>query len=319
MKMNIKKIMSLVLAIIMIATCTACSAKDTADDTSTEHSLVDTKPSYEIPSINTSEFLKLPSEGDGIEAYRAEVSKRIKAMEADEDVKFSTPEEIEFLESNGYDLSYRGIEMAEYSDTYMELEVYTYPIVYVGENDSVQVWSITKYGDIYAKAIVGKVNSYSSSDYLGDAHCPEESDSDEIIRSERGFAVVHNEKNNQITFWSLGEMICQHDLPENSVYCGFSDWVGYLFRAGTDVYALADFGTIQANSKDMCTIKPIAHNVQMVIDADYYMGSDDWAQPLFLMTDGTVKGYCDWVGDEDAPSDDPSHLYDIRHEGGYDK
>lgn len=322
MKINMKKVVSLVLAILMIASCTACTSKNPGtniDTTQAQTEETGNSISSENTEIDKSDFLRAPNEGNEIGAYRAEVSKRLKAMDGNEDVKFSTPEEIQFLENNGYDMTYRGLEMALYSSTYMELEIYTYPIVYVGDNGSIQVWSILESGDIYVKAIEGKLDNHFSSDYIGDAHCPKETETVRIIRSEKGFAVVHDEANDKIAFWSLGEKICEHEVPANSVYCGFSDWVGYIFRAGTDVYALVDFGTIQSNGKENCEIKPIAHNVQLVIDADYYMGSDDWAQPLFLMTDGTVKGYCEWMGTKGAPSDDPSYLYEIRYEGGYDK
>lgn len=314
MKNKFAKIMSLVLTLIMIISCTACS-KDSAQDTSQ----ADTSTQVETEDIKLSDFLKQPAEGHEVEAYRAEVSRRLKEIEKDENAKFITEAEKAFLEDNGFDLSVRGIEMAEYSDSYMELSLYSYPIVYVGNNNSIQVWSVDKYGNLYAQAIEGKVSDYHTSDYFGKVHCPEENDSKEIVKSEKSFAVVHDQEKDMVEFWSFGEMLCKHELPKDSIYTGFSDWVGYIFRAGTDVYALSDFGTINANGKEMCSIEPIAHNVQMVIDADYYMGSDDWAQPLFLMTDGSVKGYCSWVGNEGAPSDDPSYLYEIRYEGGYDK
>ncbi len=316
MKNTLTKIMSLVLALVMILSCAACGNKETTQDASLGG---DTSIYSEKDDYNISDFLKQPAEGNEVESYRAEVSRRLKVIEKDENAKFVTESEKVFLETNGFDLSVRGIEMAEYSDSYMELSIYSYPIVYVGDNNSIQVWSIDKYGSLYAQAIEGKISEYHSSKYFGNVHCTDEEDSREIIKNENGFAVVHDEEKDVVEFWSLGELLCKHELPNDSIYTGFSDWVGYIFRAGTDVYALADIGTINANHKEMCTIKPIAHNVQMVIDADYYMGSDDWAQPLFLMTDGTVKGYCEWVGDEGAPSDHPSYLYDIRHEGGYDK
>ena len=318
MKKTFVKIMSLVLAFVLIASCTACSKKSSADGTGMEQSSITGDASVEKQDFKISDFLKAPAEGSELEKYRTEVNRRVKDMENDEDAMFSTPEEMKFLEANGYDLSRRGIELARYSEDYMELSMYRYPVVFVTENDSVQVWSITEYGELYIDTIIQN-SSGTGYDYVGDVHYTSQSENEEVIRNERSFAVLYDTETNKITLWSLGEVICQHELPEKSVYCGFSDWVGYIFRAGTDVYALSDIGVIQANSKHMCEIKPIAHNVKMVIDADYYMGSDDWAQPLFLMTDGTVKGYCEWVGNEGAPSDDPSYLYDIRHEGGYDK
>ncbi len=316
MKTKMKKFVTLALAIIMIISCTACNKNTPAEDTvsTTNQTIQDENQDKKIP-----DFLNAPAADGEIEGFRKEVLNRLKALEKDEDAKFSTPEEIKFLEENGFTLSRRGLEMAEYDESYMELTIYNYPVVYKTEDSSVQVWALTQYGELYIRTIIDTNNRYSYSDYLGNVHPAEMTENESIIRDESGFAVVYDEKENEVTFWSMGNVICQHTVPEGSVYCGFSDWVGYIFRAGTDVYALSDVGTISANNKETCDLRPIAHNVQMVIDADYYMGSDDWAQPLFLMTDGTVKGYCEWVGDRDATSDDSSHLYDIRYEGGYDK
>lgn len=71
-------------------------------------------------------------------------------------------------------------------------------------------------------------------------------------------------------------------------YCGWSYWCGLIFRDGSNVFA------IKCDAKK----RLIAENVALVIDSDYRATSDAWSQPLFLMTDGSVKVYIGWNNED---------------------
>jgi hypothetical protein len=229
-----------------------------------------------------------------IEAFVAEFQGRLKNLSdyTPSEPIYWCPSEAEIYWANEYD-----IDLYEYGP---------YPIVYQDDEEGIKVYTVLESGLVYT-TFWG----------LGNAHFQGDSETDEIIHSTQDYALVMNSAANTVSCWSFGNELCKHDLPHEAVYVGFSDWVGYLFRAGTDVYALYDIGTCNFDKgEDPCGIKLIAENVMYVIDADYYASSDAWSQPLFHMTDGTVKVYCDWVED---PSNLESCLSGIGYEGGYDK
>lgn len=315
MKMNFKKIVSLIIAIIMIATCTACANNKPIDDanstqstTAPETSGMATEPGK---SFDTSEFLERPENDEvAIEVYRQEVKRRNQLTAKEE--SFVTDAERAYLEANGYDFHSYGARIEEYSEMYGELYTDYFPVI-MKSSKGVELWYTNLRGEIQVDAIEGKCMDGWSSDYHGPLHY-DTADGEEYIDCCESWVMVYNQSAGKVKVWSLEEVIDEFEVPEDAIYGGQSFWIGYLFRSGTDVYAA------KYNAETETTdVYVIAHNVKMIIDADYAMGSDDWAQPLFLMTDGTVKGYCEWMGEEGAPLDDPSYLYDIRYEGGYDK
>lgn len=132
-----------------------------------------------------------------------------------------------------------------------------------------------------------------------------------LIETTADYAIVSSDSG--VSLWKFGEESSEANLPDESIYAGFSYWQGYIFRAGTDIYSVAvgDTGDL--------TSTPIAHGVDKVIVTDYRLNSDAWSQPLFQMEDGSIKAYCIWKGNQDADADDASHLVDIEYEGGYPK
>lgn len=130
---------------------------------------------------------------------------------------------------------------------------------------------------------------------------------DEIIYSSTDFAYTYESEKGEIKRWELGKELSSYMVPPESVYCGKSNFEGYLFRSGTDVYAFREDFTIDC----------IAHNVEYVISATYRYGSDPCSQPLFQMTDGSIKAYISWEADEGASVDHESHLHSPKIEGEY--
>lgn len=256
------------------------------------------------PEISKLSFKNTPSDSSALEKYRNEVSKRI------EDEEFFTEEEEKFFESQGY---HKRNEMcySKYDSLYDEIYIYVCPILYRNSSGGVEMLYTYSDGSLCRRSITG---SYVS-DYLENVHYSLEDG--EIINGTEGYSIVYESKTGRVSVWSLGECVREYVVPEESVYTGLSAWAGYIFRSGTDVYAVKDWG-LAGNSTDF-GVNPIAHNVKEVILADYYLSSDEWSNPLFLMTDGTLKAYSEWRGDREAPLDDESHLVDIYYEGGYGK
>lgn len=320
MKKNIMRILTLALCLVALATCIiGCSDghEDLINDSFTTNNETTSPIIAEVTKNDENEirnFSKLPAEGKEIEEYRAEVNRRLKKMSEDENAEFVTEDEEKFIEGEGYNIPGNGIRADMFNKSYSEFTTYYFPIVYQ-EEDNIQIWCMTDYGELYMEAVTGQLYGGRTIHYAGNANYTVTGD-EEIVRRLQDLAVVYDKASGNVSFWSLGEKMSEHTVPENSVYAGFSYWEGYIFRSGTDVYAVRDYG-IYSNQESGVYV--IARNVKMVIDADFDMGSDDWSQPLFLMTDGSVKGYCTWRGDESAPTDDESFLYDMLYEGGYHK
>lgn len=323
MKIRFGRIITLVVLCLFTCTCLfGCgsnASSDTAQNADTTIdmiNLVDDKKNDSIINLenttgNTNSILKLPNEANALEEYRKEVKKRIELVEAEED--FVTDVERAYLEANGYNVLGYGARVDRYSEVYGELHSYIYPVLYKSSNGT-ELWSTNARGELHTVAIEGKCNNGFSSDYLGYVH-HELAEGEEYAKCDASYVATYEAKTGKFSVWNFEEVISQQMVPENSVYAGFSFWEGYIFRCGTDVYAVRDYGCYSQKT-EVCVI---AHDVETVISADFAMGSDDWSQPLFLMTDGTVKGYCSWYAEDDAPVDDPSHLKELRYEGGYDK
>lgn len=130
----------------------------------------------------------------------------------------------------------------------------------------------------------------------------------EVIEENQAYAYIYFRETGEIKVYERRKATDVYNLPEESIYAGFSYWVGHIFRSGDDVYAFT--------KKE--EIVPIAHGVQAVIEADYELTSDAWSQPLFLMNDGTLKAYCNWkVEKEGWKTDDPRLLEEVVYEGGW--
>lgn len=299
MKKFIAMIMTLLL---MMATLVACGNTPSTDPSTSNpiETTMATEPSSTAPSTDDpsedkipSSFSTLPSAENLIETYQMEVKYRLSREE------YFTIEEREYLAKHEYDYGYRCIR--EYANG--ALYTYAYPVVYRVEDDIVIAYSragiLSFEGEYEVTNNLWKIYGSPS------VHTSQLTEEEKEIAEERG-SVAYNSTSGSVSFWEFGELVATHTVPAGAVYAGVSDWEGYIFRAGSEVYAVALEGS-----------RKIADGVSVVILADYYAGSDDWSQPLFLMQDGSLKVYCSWYGDREAPADDPCHLQDICYEGGY--
>ena len=76
-------------------------------------------------------------------------------------------------------------------------------------------------------------------------------------------------------------------LPLGAKYAGYSLWAGYLFQFGTTVYSV-----YQDNAKEDVVL--VSDSVINIVDCNTYLTSDAFSNPIFLMTNGTLKGYITW-------------------------
>lgn len=299
-----KRVFTIILALLLMVTLVACGNKNESTDTnapSNNTTATETKPSTttNIPAS----FREVPSKENLLEAYRNEVKYR----STQED--YFTKEEKVFLESLGYGTGNAVIR--EWNSLYSVLHEYFYPVVYRVE-DEVLIVHNTGILSFESKDYSTQNNAYT----FGYVHNPQPiEDEEEILAWKMEYGAIYNQTTGNISFWELGEKTVEYNVPKGAVYAGYSHWEGFLFRDGTKVYAVVDYALPGMNVKQ--GVKLIADGVDKVILADYAAGSDDWSQPLFLMKDGTIKVYCSWYGDKNAPADDPCHLQEIRYEGGY--
>lgn len=300
-KTNLIKTTLLTAAFVFVCTGCAGDKEETPKNPDT---------TYVSNEIDISVFTEVETSSENISVYRDEVSKRLESLEKGKD--FITDQEWAAISSE-WDMSQNLYRHQSYFTTfdklYEETSKYYYPVVFRDGNDLV-MWYTSDSGSLLFKGVYG---NWNSSNYGGSTHCDYTT---EFISSssESEYALTYSQETGKMTFWKLGKEISNYSVPAGSVYCGFSDFEGYIFRSGTDVYALKAEGTQNSDGKVVC----IAHNVQYVIDADYYFGSDPWCQPLFLMKDGSIKAYIGWNGNQASP-DDESHLSELQYEGSWDK
>ncbi|MBR6505128.1 MAG: hypothetical protein IKT41_05455 [Clostridia bacterium] len=205
-----------------------------------------------------------------------------------------------------YNLYIRNREVGfitSYNELYNETREYYYPII-LSDKDEV----VIAYTDEYGKLCVYNA-SKDSHDYFRNIHVLEGT---EFIDNCANYSIVYT--GNSVQAWDHCKLVAETTVPTDSIYTGFSYWEGYIFRNNGDIYSVQ---LEKQEEKFTLTSEAIAHKVKEVISTDYELNSDAWSQPLFLMKDGTVKAYCIWHGDKDAPRDDVCHLSAPQYEGGY--
>ena len=249
-------------------------------------------------SVNLDRF----TESSSIDYYRWDVSHRF-----EENIPFLTDEEKSVVEMSGF----------KCFDTYVTrqnqttLSIYYYPVVY-REGDGLFMWYTTEYGRVYYMEVFPKVSSdyhYGGELHLKETEDDEDEEDEEIGRFLRS-SVTYNPNTGKVSEWKFGKLSQTSYVPKNSTFVGHAFFDGFLFRQGSDVYAVQymDGGALDTHV--------IAHGVQYVIASEYKQNSDAWCAPLFLMEDGEVKVYVCWESLGEEP-DDPGHLLPIQYEGGY--
>ncbi len=298
---------TLIIISILLTTTALYGCSNTSVDTS-ESTDNTTSPTETIEEeIDISSFPELETISENLDVYRQEVSKRLNSL--GEDDNFITDEEWSAISTkwiNSEEILYFHSEFVTgFNTLYDETSKYYCPVVFREENGLVMYYT-DENANVFTQKLTG---TWNSSNFIGNLH----SDNTESIYSDVDYTLTYTQETGQVTVWNFGKDISYYSVPEGSVYCGISYFEGYIFRNGTDVYAVQAEGVRNADG----TVECIAHDVEYVIDTDYAYGSDPWCQPLFKMTDGSIKAYIGWEGDENAAPDDTSHLCDLRYEGGY--
>lgn len=290
-----KKILCAALAVVLVAII-ALVGSIIADHRSDKNTIDNTDIVETIEESNSTEDLDLLEAKPSLSLYRETVKERLKEWELT-DKGFSRGDEWVYLKSqidgiSSYDIF---IMDGDYK--------YYYPVVF-NDDGNIVLWYTDGNG-----TVITKWDEKHSTNYVGSLHFSGDDKGIEEVYNTQDVTITYIATEGIIEKWEYGKVVASTIIPDESVFCGISRFEGLIFRAGTDVYAIKEDG------------KPtvIAHDVKYVIDAEYRCGSDPWSQPLFLMTDGTLKVYINWEGDRDAPIDDESHLVEPYHEGSYEK
>lgn len=300
------KIISLVISLVIVSTalCGCGTTSKTANVDKTSNT------SYQ-EEIDISIFKEVETSSENVDIYRKEVNSRLDSLKEDE--SFINDEDWDAISNSEWltDSKYRhNAYFTTFNELYEETYEYYYPVVF-RDGHQLILWYTTESGYLGHVRLFGVgtlPGSGTQIHYNSSSH-------EEILKSEANYTVTYAKETGEVKVWEFGEVFATFTgIPANSEYCGFSRFEGYIFRSGTDVYSLNAIDTHNADGSVVC----IAHNVQYVIDADYYYGSDPWCQPLFIMTDGSVKAYIGWEGDQDTP-DSTTHLCDLQYEGSWDK
>lgn len=245
------------------------------------------EPKTDYPGITIGEVPKkvMSVECETIDDYREEVIRRIRSKQY-----FISDEEIAFLESKG--LYMHGKYISAYDELYNEITNYHYPII-VSKEDSIYLWYTSEDGKVYSEKFkelyFGK--SLEEKEDKGRAH--DDLENRIILTESHNSSIVYDEDTGKIQEWTFGLLTNNYMVPENSVYIGESKAEGFIFRSGTDVYTLC-------NNQVMV----IAHNVKQVISINGYYDHNNTSQPIFIMTDDSVKIY---VGSIDTDN----HLFEM--------
>ena len=115
--------------------------------------------------------------------------------------------------------------------------------------------------------------------------CPDENST--VILSSPEVTVFWNESLGKIVEKVNNNVTRSELLPINSRYVGYSFWAGFIFQAEDRVFSVFAY-----NEEEPVVL--ISENVDVVIATDIKLTSDAWSNPLFLMKDGSLKGYITW-------------------------
>lgn len=307
-----KNLISIILVFAIITTAlSGCGNTTTTQPNEESNSNTTTTSPILDPTedeIDISIFPEVEASSENINVYREEVSKRFSSNKEDE--FFISDEEWEAISNSFTDSKYwYNTFFTTFSNLNGTSYNYYYPVLF-RDGDMLILWYTNESGNLLFEKLQGYGNI--GGNYGGQLH--HDTSDKEILANKTDYALTYTQETGKVEVWQFGTLVKDYSVPKNSIYCGLSYFEGYIFRNGTDVYSLKAENTRTNDGSVEC----IAHNVQYVIDADYYYGSDPWCQPLFIMTDGSIKCYIGWEGNQDV-LDDPSHLCELQYEGSWDK
>ena len=295
-------ILAIVITLLLTALCSCGKTPATPSVSST--------PTVQ-EEIDISSFREVKASSENIHVYREEVTRRTENAQGD-DIFISDKDwdVIQLYWDESDILSKGNVGIVSYSKLYKETSDYCYPVVF-RDGESLIMWYTTESGSVLLEELYGNLRD---SNFIGQAHYDLDNENELILECHDGSATIYNQETGEVSCWSFGKKMETTNVVKGGIYCGHSHFEGYIFRLGSDVYALRTRFFEEGKQ-----VECIAHNVKYVIDSSYSYGSDPWSQPLFLMNDGTVKCYVSWEGNEDAAPDDSSHLCDLQYEGSYQK
>lgn len=296
-------VLALVLVGLFLITCNMASAETSSKTDSSNTSAAQVEYSFQaIENIASNEVLK---------TYWNAVYDRV--WEAGRGGAYLTADEHNYLLDKGFHLyDFEGRYIGKFDSRTGSFRMSYFPVVFEGQN-GIELWFTDDSGNLQMKAIEGKLTNNRTWDLFEDAH--HTLDQNETILTQNAFfQTVYDSTTGCISVWEFGQKIREHFVPKNSIYAGFSSVEGFIFRSGSDVYAVRDYRC----DKMKFGVEVIAHNVEFVIDADYEADNpDEFSQPLFLMKDGSVMCYCTFYSEDGIPVDDERHLIQIRFEMGF--
>ena len=286
--------------VILSVTMTGCTRNDSVTSSDSEETVSKQDITQNLEATPDYHFYELSDNAEEIlDYYRFEVSRRVRSTE-----DFVKEDEARWYEDNGYEVHNpeEGV-LYQYYPLYQDGDYYYYPLVVSVGNINHFVHT-TDHGSVLISPSIGGGNvigqlhlTYEEEQALGNPTIIDKVTFETRIYSEKGFQT-----------YQFGKLV--ETLDVSGEYCGHSILKGYLFRDGTDVYAVR-----RNDELELFYSLPIAHHVKYVIEPNYKLNSDAWSQPLFLMEDGSIKAYLEW-NNKDVP-DSPDNLVDPYYEGGY--
>lgn len=274
------------------------SAEGNSSDNSSEaNELIDI---YKFKEVKASPYT------NNINIYRQEVLSRIQSLNPND--SFITNEEWKVI-SEAKTINETKVKhftsFVTMNSLYEQTHKYYYPVIF-RDGELLVLWYTNESGQLFFKELYG--DGVIKEKNGGNVHYVA---ADMIISNKHDQAINYSQKTGKIEILQFGKVINSFDqIPQNSVYCGYSKLEGYIFRKGSDVYSLKF-------TNDVPALTCIAHFVKYVIDCDYSYSSDYWSQPLFQMLDDDLRVYVRLVNNLDY--DDTMFLLPLKDEGGYNK
>ena len=196
--------------------------------------------------------------------------------------KTPSKNKLNILYDNGFDLD--GNEL-----TLPDGQIYYYPVI-IGNSVYFMDYNSYLYRYKFSEGAEELVNC--------SIHHEINPENEELMSETVDGLLAYNHSTSSISYWNMQKEIYNVKLPHDTVYAGFSEGEGYIFRSNSDVYSFKDK-----------KLKKIATNVKLVVITDYGWTPDYYSQPLFLMNDNQLKVYCSSI---DKNQD---YLYTVNEDG----
>lgn len=258
---GIKDLVSGVISIVVIIA--AIVALLWANLSGHENALTQKKRSFieSLPQYPVEESLR--------DSYIKEISNKINNK------YFLSDEEIKYFKESGYETTSAGkiTPSNNLKNQSSGIQGY-YPIMF-NNSGKIIVCYATEDGIIVCNGLTGQRVNFLK-------------DKEETLMLSPTELITYNYDEGKVEYWFLGKIKKIYKVPKKSIYSGHSFTEGYIFRSGTDVYALYHNEFFDRKEG----IVKIAENVKEVITCNYcYNPEQYFEQPVFKMTDGDIRVY----------------------------